>query len=67
MKKPSTEKPIVFTNIKSDKDIVHWYQHAGRFVWKITHKDGLKSYLGSDGSKMQICWENDDPCPYWGW
>ncbi len=65
MSKPNT--PVKFTNVKSDKDVVYWCGYEGQLSWAKKHLDGLKSYLGEDGAKMQIMWENDDPCMYWGW
>jgi len=60
-------KPVRFINIRAASDVVFWYGYEGVLQWTKTHTDGLKSYLGEDGTKMQICWENDNPCPYWGW
>jgi len=58
---------IIYTHVKSKKDILTWDSTTGTMVWDVTHKDGLKNYLGDDDSKIQIMWEDDSPTMYHGW
>lgn len=58
---------MTYTNVKSKKDKSHFDFATGVYSWEITHRDGLKDYLGEDGSEIQIMWENDSPTMYHGW
>lgn len=60
-------KIVEYTNVKNNKDKFYFDFHSGVYSWDISHKDGLKNYRGSDGSRIQIMWTDEDPVMFHGW
>ena len=56
---------VTYTNTRSTRDVVLWFPVLGRWAWEFSHRDGLKSYVGDDGTEIQIMWEDDTPTAYW--
>ena len=55
---------VTYLNVKNSSDKFYFNFSSGVYSWDITHRDGLKDYLGDNGKEIQIMWEDDSPTPY---